>query len=58
MPLHKGSSKSVISKNVREMRESGHDEKQSVAAALANARKSGPRGKRGKRKYSRKTSRE
>lgn len=41
MPLHKGKSKKVISENIREMRESGHPQAQSVAAALSQARKSG-----------------
>jgi len=41
MPLHKGKSKKVIGENIREMEESGHPKKQSVAAALSMARKSG-----------------
>jgi hypothetical protein len=41
MPLEKGKSKKVISRNIAEMRRSGHPEKQSVAAALNEARKSG-----------------
>lgn len=41
MPLSKGKSKKVISKNIREMEESGHPQKQAVAAALNEARKSG-----------------
>jgi uncharacterized protein DUF6496 len=41
MPLHKGKSKKVISENIREMRSSGHPEKQAVAAALSEARRSG-----------------
>lgn len=39
MPLTKGSSRAVISKNIREMIASGHPHKQAVAAALSNARK-------------------
>lgn len=41
MPLHKGKSKSVISENISEMRESGHPEAQAVAASLNEARESG-----------------
>lgn len=41
MPLKKGASKGVISKNIREMVHSGHPRKQAVAAALDEARKSG-----------------
>ena len=43
MPLHKGKSKEVIGENISEMRESGHPEKQAVAAALNEARESGAR---------------
>lgn len=41
MPLKKGKSKSTISKNIKEMVHSGHPQKQAVAAALDEARKSG-----------------
>lgn len=41
MPLKKGASKRVISKNIKEMVHSGHPQKQAVAAALDEARKSG-----------------
>ena len=52
MPLQKGVSKKVISKNIGEMVESGHPQKQAVAAALNQARESGakiPKSKRGKK---------
>jgi hypothetical protein len=48
MPLHRGSSKKVISQNIREMVASGHPQKQAVAAALSEARKSGAKLKRKK----------
>jgi hypothetical protein len=41
MPLSKGKSKKVIGKNIAEMESSGHSKKQSIAAALSEARKSG-----------------
>ncbi len=41
MPLAKGKGKAVISANIREMKASGHPQKQAVAAALSTARKSG-----------------
>lgn len=57
MPLKKGSSKSTASENIREMMQAGHSQKQSVAAALDNQRKS-KRSKRGSsRKSHRKSSR-
>lgn len=40
MPLKKGSSKKVVSENIREMIESGHPRDQAIAASLSNARKS------------------
>lgn len=41
MPMKKGSSKKVVSSNVREMIRAGHPKKQAVAAALRMARHSG-----------------
>ncbi len=41
MPLKKGAGKAVVSKNISEMVKSGHSQKQAVAAALNEARKSG-----------------
>jgi hypothetical protein len=41
MPLLKGSSKEIVSSNIREMRGAGHPEAQAVAAALRMARESG-----------------
>ena len=41
MPLIKSASKKAISTNIKEMRESGHPEKQAVAAALNTAREAG-----------------
>jgi hypothetical protein len=37
MPLRKGKSKAVISSNIREMVDSGHPQRQAVAAALRTA---------------------
>ena len=44
MPLKHGKSKETISENVREMVESGHPQKQAVAAALNMARQSKAKG--------------
>ena len=39
MPLKKGSSKKVVSANIRELRRSGRPQKQAVAIALKQARR-------------------
>lgn len=39
MPLTPGSSQETVSKNIKEMVESGHPQKQAVAAAMNNAGK-------------------
>ena len=41
MPLLSGDSKEVISANIAELRKSGRPEKQAVAIAFSNARRSG-----------------
>lgn len=51
MPLSKGKSKKTIGKNIAEMEASGHPRKQSIAAALSEARASGAKiPKKGKKK--------
>lgn len=39
MPLRKGSSKEVISENIRELIRAGHPQKQAIAIALSEARR-------------------
>lgn len=46
MPLKKGSSKATVSSNIKEMMQAGHPQKQAVAAALNQARKSGQANKK------------
>lgn len=41
MPLKKGTSKKVIGENIGEMIKSGHPKKQAIAASLNEARESG-----------------
>lgn len=50
MPLKKGVSKKTIGKNIKEMMGSGHPKKQAVAASLNEARKSGAKIKKPKKK--------
>jgi hypothetical protein len=50
VPLKAGSNRETVSENISEMVHSGHPQKQAVAAALSQARKS----KRHKRKNRRK----
>ncbi len=59
MPLPAGSDRETISRNIREMVDSGHPQKVAVAAALHNARKGKKRrkDKRLKRRSKRRTRR-
>ena len=41
MPLKAGKSKAAIGKNIKEMEASGHKKSQAIAASLNEARKSG-----------------
>jgi hypothetical protein len=40
MPLKRGSSRKTVSSNIRELRHSGYKQKQAVAIALSEARRS------------------
>jgi hypothetical protein len=48
MPLKKGSSKKVISQNIRTEMHAGRPQKQAVAIAMRSAGKSKPKPKKGK----------
>jgi hypothetical protein len=50
MPLVKGSSRKAIGQNIKEMEASGHPKKQAIAASLNEARMSGAKIKKKKRK--------
>lgn len=39
MPLKKGSSKKVVSSNIKELKNSGYKQSQAVAIAISNAKK-------------------
>lgn len=51
MPLKRGGSRSTISSNISEMVRAGHPQRQAVAAALSEARKSGKATRRGSRRH-------
>ena len=46
MPLRKGTSRRVVSSNIKEMMDAGYPQKQAVAASLDNQRRSGRHGGR------------
>lgn len=50
MPLKSGGDRATISRNISEMVRSGHPQRQAVAAALSNARRSKRRSRRGNRR--------
>jgi hypothetical protein len=50
MPLEKGKSKKIIGHNIKEMEKSGHPRSQSIAASLNEARLSGAKIKKPKKK--------
>lgn len=50
MPLKKGKSKKIIGENIAEMERAGHPRKQAIAASLNEARESGAKIPKPKRK--------
>ena len=54
MPLKKGKSREVISENIRELIHTGRPQKQAIAIALSEARRSGKkkRKRKAKKKFS------
>ncbi len=50
MPLKKGKSPEVISENIRELIHAGHPQKQAIAIALSEARRSGRKKRKRKAK--------
>ncbi len=50
MPLKKGTSRDTIGSNIKEMERSGHPKKQAIAAALNEARESGKKFPKKKKK--------
>ena len=50
VPLKKGSSRATIGSNIKEMEASGHPKAQAIAASLNEARKSGEKKMKGKKK--------
>ena len=54
-PLVKGTGKKVIGNNIREMENSGHKKSQAIAASLNEARESGAKIPKKKKKKNKKT---
>jgi hypothetical protein len=46
MPLKKGTTKAIVSANIKELREAGYPQKQAVAIAMEKARESSKRKKK------------